>query len=101
MHFFFTQNFFILFYLSFIYINILLFYSETEFIVVLVVLRILLGFFDLADDFEVVSLFCLLILSSISQNRSLLFLFDQIYDLNIAVPKIKIKITVIINLKKI
>ena len=80
---------------------ILLFCSEAKFTVVLVVLRILLGFLDLADDFKGALLFCLLILSFTGQNGSLLFSFDQVYDLNIAVPKIKIKITIIINLKKI
>ena len=74
---------------------------EAEFTVVLVVLRISLGFFDLVDDFKRVPLFCLLILSSTDWNKSLLFSFSQIYDLNIIIPKIKIKIIIIINLKKI
>jgi hypothetical protein len=43
----------------FLTLFVLLFCSETEFSVVLVVLRILLGFLGLADDFEEAPLFCL------------------------------------------
>ena len=85
----------------FLTLFVLLFCSETEFSVVLVVLRILLGFLGLADDFEEAPLFCLWLLSSTGRNGSLLFSFGQVYDLNIAMPKIKIKITVIIIFKEI